>query len=57
MLNNSESYFGHSQGAKRSHSLGSGEDSQRRIWPKEARINDNILLDRALVDVCISYVE
>lgn len=42
MLNNPESYLGHGQGAKRGFSRGYIEYSQRRKWPKEARINDKI---------------
>jgi hypothetical protein len=51
MLNNSEIIFVIGKAIKRRQSRSSGEALQRSILQKEARINDNLSVDRVLVIV------
>jgi hypothetical protein len=48
MLNNSEIIFVIGKAIKRRQSRSSGEALQRSILQKEARINDNLSVDRVL---------
>ena len=48
-MNNSETIFDLAEASKCRHNLSYGEALQRRIGRKEARINDNLSMDRVLV--------
>ena len=55
MLNNSEIIFVIGKAIKRRQSCSSGEALQRSISQKVARINDNLSVDRVLVQEHISF--